>query len=74
MTSSAVRRPVVIGVDFGTLSGRAVVVVAGGLVKSRFLMRVCAGVTGRPLSLLAWAQGPALGSAMHAAVARVGMR
>ncbi len=44
-------------------------VVAGGLVKNRFLMQLYADVTRRPLSLLASAQGPALGSAMHAAVA-----
>jgi L-ribulokinase len=44
-------------------------VVAGGLLKNSFLMQVYADVTRRPLSLLASAQGPALGSAMHAAVA-----
>jgi L-ribulokinase len=44
-------------------------VVAGGLLKNRFLMQLYADVTRRPLSLLASAQGPALGSAIHAAVA-----
>jgi L-ribulokinase len=44
-------------------------VVAGGLLKNRFLMQLYADVTRRPLSLLASEQGPALGSAMHAAVA-----
>ncbi|RZS91539.1 L-ribulokinase [Motilibacter rhizosphaerae] len=44
-------------------------VVAGGLLKNAFLMQVYADVTRRPLSLLASAQGPALGSAIHAAVA-----
>jgi L-ribulokinase len=44
-------------------------VVAGGLLKNRFLMQMYADVTRRPLSLLASAQGPALGSAIHAAVA-----
>jgi L-ribulokinase len=44
-------------------------VVAGGLLKNRFLMQLYADVTRRPLSLLASAQGPALGAAMHAAVA-----
>jgi L-ribulokinase len=44
-------------------------VVAGGLLKNRFLMQMYADVTRRPLSLLGSAQGPALGSAIHAAVA-----
>ncbi|RKS75630.1 L-ribulokinase [Motilibacter peucedani] len=44
-------------------------VVAGGLLKNRFLMQTYADVTRRPLSLLASEQGPALGSAIHAAVA-----
>jgi L-ribulokinase len=44
-------------------------VVAGGLLKNRFLMQLYADVTRRPLHLLASEQGPALGSAMHAAVA-----
>jgi L-ribulokinase len=44
-------------------------VVAGGLLKNRFLMQLYADVTRRPLSLLADEQGPALGSAIHAAVA-----
>ena len=44
-------------------------VVAGGLLKNAFLMQTYADVTRRPLSLLGSAQGPALGSAIHAAVA-----
>jgi L-ribulokinase len=44
-------------------------VVAGGLQKNALLMQIYADVTGRPLSLVASEQGPALGSAMHAAVA-----
>ncbi|UBV44903.1 ribulokinase (plasmid) [Deinococcus taeanensis] len=44
-------------------------VIAGGLKKNRMLMQIYADVTGRPLSLLDAEQGPALGSAMHAAVA-----
>ena len=44
-------------------------VVAGGLLKNAFLMQVYADVTNRPLSLIGSDQGPALGSAMHAAVA-----
>jgi L-ribulokinase len=44
-------------------------VIAGGLLKNEFLMQVYADVTGRPLSIADSAQGPALGSAIHAAVA-----
>ena len=44
-------------------------VVAGGLLKNRFLMQIYADVTRRPLSARRSAQGPALGSAIHAAVA-----
>ena len=44
-------------------------VIAGGLKKNQMLMQIYADVTGRPLSILDAEQGPALGSAMHAAVA-----
>jgi L-ribulokinase len=44
-------------------------VIAGGLKKNRMLMQIYADVTGRPLSIVDSEQGPALGSAMHAAVA-----
>ncbi|MBT2233955.1 ribulokinase [Nonomuraea sp. NEAU-A123] len=44
-------------------------VVAGGLLKNRFLMQVYADVLRRPLSVIVSEQGPALGSAIHAAVA-----
>jgi L-ribulokinase len=44
-------------------------VIAGGLTKNEFLMQMYADVTGRPLSIIGSAQGPALGSAIHAAVA-----
>ncbi|MEO3824666.1 ribulokinase [Actinomadura sp. B10D3] len=44
-------------------------VVAGGLVKNTFLMQVYADVLRRPLSLIGSSQGPALGAAIHAAVA-----
>ena len=44
-------------------------VIAGGLVKDSFVMQVYADVLRRPLSLITSDQGPALGSAIHAAVA-----
>src|SRR5271170_2855210 len=44
-------------------------VVAGGLIKSAPLMQIYADVTRCPLSVIGSDQGPALGSAIHAAVA-----
>lgn len=44
-------------------------VVAGGLLKNRFLMQMYSDVTKLPLSTIVSEQGPALGSAIHAAVA-----
>ncbi|MFB9235663.1 ribulokinase [Plantactinospora siamensis] len=44
-------------------------VVAGGLLSNPLLMQIYADVTNRPLSIIGSAQGPALGSAIHAAVA-----
>ena len=44
-------------------------IVAGGLLKNAFLMQVYSDVLRRPLSVIGSDQGPALGSAMHAAVA-----
>ncbi|MEU6076803.1 ribulokinase [Micromonospora sp. NPDC047074] len=44
-------------------------VVAGGLAANRLLMQIYADVTNRPLGIIGSAQGPALGSAIHAAVA-----
>src|SRR5207248_9048573 len=44
-------------------------IVAGGLTKNRLLMQIYADVTNLPLSVIGSAQGPALGSALHAAVA-----
>ncbi|WIX84138.1 ribulokinase [Amycolatopsis carbonis] len=44
-------------------------VVAGGLVRNAFLMQLYADVVNLPLSVIGSAQGPAVGSALHAAVA-----
>lgn len=44
-------------------------VVAGGLARNELLMQIYADVTRLPLSIIDSAQGPALGSAIHAAVA-----
>ncbi|GGI01553.1 ribulokinase [Arthrobacter liuii] len=44
-------------------------IVAGGLLKNKFLMQVYADATGLQLSTIGSEQGPALGSAIHAAVA-----
>ncbi|RKR92063.1 L-ribulokinase [Micromonospora pisi] len=43
--------------------------VVGGLTKNKLLMQIYSDVTRLPLSLITSAQGPALGSAIHAAVA-----
>jgi L-ribulokinase len=52
-------------------SGVAVdeLVVAGGLLKNRLLMQIYADAVGLPLSTVPSTQAPALGSAIHAAVA-----
>ncbi len=44
-------------------------IVAGGLLKNRLLMQIYSDVLRRPISVVASDQGPALGSAIHAAVA-----
>jgi L-ribulokinase len=44
-------------------------IVAGGLLKNQFLMQLYSDATRLPLSTIASEQGPALGSAIHAAVA-----
>ena len=58
-------------VDTFTRAGVPVteLIVAGGLVKNELLMQIYADVTNLPLSVAGSAQGPALGSAIHAAVA-----
>ena len=47
----------------------AELVVAGGLIQNAFLMQLYSDVTRRPLSVIDSEQGPALGAAIHAAVA-----
>ncbi|HEY9524923.1 MAG TPA: ribulokinase, partial [Thermopolyspora sp.] len=44
-------------------------IVAGGLLRNPFLLQVYSDVLRRPLSVIGSDQGPALGSAIHAAVA-----
>jgi L-ribulokinase len=44
-------------------------IVSGGLTRNTLLMQIYADVTGLPLSIITSDQGPALGSAIHAAVA-----
>ena len=44
-------------------------IVAGGLLRNPFLMQVYSNVLRMPISIIASSQGPALGSAIHAAVA-----
>ena len=44
-------------------------VIAGGLLRNQLLLQIYADVTRRPLSLAESQQGPALGAALHAAVA-----
>jgi L-ribulokinase len=44
-------------------------IVAGGLIKNDLIMQIYADVMHRPLSVIGSDQGPALGSAIHAAVA-----
>ncbi|MFC0624163.1 ribulokinase [Kribbella deserti] len=44
-------------------------VAAGGLLKNKFLLQTYADVLRRPISVIGADQGPALGSAIHAAVA-----
>jgi L-ribulokinase len=54
-------------IDAGVSVGE--LVIAGGLTRNELIMQIYADVTRRPLSLIGSAQGPAQGSAIHAAVA-----
>ncbi|MDO5747935.1 MAG: ribulokinase [Actinomycetaceae bacterium] len=58
-------------VDTFVHSGVAVneFIAAGGLIKDPFLMQIYADILNMPISTIATSQGPALGSAIHAAVA-----
>ena len=44
-------------------------IAAGGLIKNAFVMQIYADVLNRPIHVISSDQGPALGSAIHAAVA-----
>ena len=44
-------------------------IAAGGLIKNRFVMQIYADILNMPIKVIRSAQGPALGSAIHAAVA-----
>jgi len=44
-------------------------IASGGLIKSRFVMQIYADILKRPIHITESEQGPALGSAIHAAVA-----
>jgi L-ribulokinase len=67
--STAFGTRVIVDAFEGSGSPVTELVVAGGLLKDTFVMQVYADVLNRPLSLISSAQGPALGSAIHAAVA-----
>jgi L-ribulokinase len=58
-------------IDAFTAAGLPVteLIIAGGLMRNEAVMQIYADVTRRPLSLIGSEQGPALGSALHAAVA-----
>jgi L-ribulokinase len=60
---------VIIDAFEGAGLGVSELVIAGGLMKNELIMQIYADVTQRPLSLIRSEQGPALGSAIHAAVA-----
>jgi L-ribulokinase len=67
--STAFGTRVIIDAFEGAGIGVHELVIAGGLIRNELIMQIYADVTRRPLSLIGSAQGPALGSAIHAAVA-----
>jgi len=67
--STAFGTRVIIDAFEGAGLGVSELVIAGGLMRNELIMRIYADATRRPLSLIESAQGPALGSAIHAAVA-----
>jgi L-ribulokinase len=67
--STAFGTRVIIDAFEGAGIGVHELVIAGGLIKNELIMQIYADVTRRPLSLIGSSQGPALGSAIHAAVA-----
>jgi L-ribulokinase len=67
--STAFGTRVIIDAFEGAGIGVHELVIAGGLIRNKLIMQIYADVTRRPLSLIGSAQGPALGSAIHAAVA-----
>jgi L-ribulokinase len=67
--STAFGTRVIIDAFEGAGIGVSELVIAGGLMKNELIMQIYADVTRRPLGLIGSAQGPALGSAIHAAVA-----
>jgi len=44
-------------------------IAAGGLIKNKYVMQIYANILNRPIHIIKSEQGPALGSAIHAAVA-----
>ncbi len=67
--STAFGTRVIIDAFEGAGIGVHELVIAGGLIRNELIMQIYTDVTRRPLSLIGSAQGPALGSAIHAAVA-----
>jgi L-ribulokinase len=72
--STAFGTRVIIDAFEGAGIGVHELVIAGGLIRNELIMQIYADVTRRPLSLIGSSQGPALGSAIHAAVAAGGYR
>ncbi|HUS15593.1 MAG TPA: ribulokinase [Chloroflexia bacterium] len=62
-------RAIIEALDHGGVPVRALVAAGGLPERNRLLMQIYADVTGREIGVVRSAQAPALGSAMHAAVA-----